>query len=297
MPLFDYRLEAIVAAADQGSFSKAASKLGISTPALAKQVDTFEGEHGLVLFRRGHSGVALTPSGESLVADARSVIVQSGDALRRARALESGVKPAVRLGVSFLCPASKIQAAWPHIKQEDPTLRLELVPVGDIYGEKGDVIGSLGRDVDILQTAYSPQRMEGHCASLPLGCVPLTVDVPRESPLASVGHIEPEDLAGSRVYVLRHACVAMDEIREELLSAGAKVIDVDTYDFALFNECAEAGGVLVSAGAWASAHPALVTIPLERERKAECAMLYPLDPNEPVLRFVRLMEELYRGVL
>lgn len=296
MPLYDYRLDAIIAAADQGSFSKGAAKLGISTPALAKQVDTFEGENGISLFMRSHSGVSLTPAGESLVADARSLMVQSGDALRRARMIDLGAEPSVRLGVSFLCPAGKVQAAWPSVKQADPSLRLELVPVDDIYGTTSRVIGSLGQDIDILQAAYSPQRMKGRCGCLPLGTVPLSIDVPRESPLAALGHIGPKDLAGIRVFVLRHACVAMDELREELLSLGVKVTDVDTYDFALFNECAEAGGALVSAGAWASAHPALVTVPLSRERRAECAMLYPRNPTDSVLRFVRLMGEIYHDV-
>lgn len=289
MPLYDYRLEAIVAAADQGSFSKAAAKLGISTPALAKQVDTFEGENGVKLFDRGHSGVALTPAGRSLAADARAAITQSGDALRRAKSLSSGSIPAVRLGVSLLCPAGKVQSAWPRIKESDPELRLELVPVGDIYENPDEVIGSLGKNVDILQVAYSPQRMEGRCSALPLGSVPLSIDMSRESPMATLAQIRPEDLKGQRVFVLRHACVAMDDYREELLSAGAEVVDVTTYDFPLFNECAESGGAIVSAGAWAGAHPSLTSVPLERERLAECAMLYPLDPAEPVRRFVEAL--------
>lgn len=296
MPLYDYRLEAIVAAAEQGSFSKAAAKLGISTPALAKQVDTFEGENGLTLFVRGHSGVSLTLAGESLIADARTTITQSGDALRRAHLLELDEIPAVRLGVSLLCPASKIQSAWPQIKQSDPALRLELVPVGDIYENPNEVIGSLGRDVDILQVAYSPQRMKGRCSSIPLGSVPLSIDISRESPLASLDCIDPADLEGQRIFVLRQACVAMDDYREELLEAGAKVVDVETYDFSLFNECAESGGAIVSAGAWAGVHPALISVPLERKRQAACAMLYPLEPTDTVWRFVRLMEDTFAGV-
>ena len=40
--MYDRRLDAIVAAAELGSFSKAAERLSISTPALVKQVTTFE---------------------------------------------------------------------------------------------------------------------------------------------------------------------------------------------------------------------------------------------------------------
>ena len=55
--VYDRRLEAITAAAELGSFSRAAAKLRVSTPALVKQVSGFEAEFGITLFERSHSGV------------------------------------------------------------------------------------------------------------------------------------------------------------------------------------------------------------------------------------------------
>lgn len=83
--VYDRRLEAISAAAELGSFSRAAAKLRVSTPALVKQVSGFEAEFGITLFERSHSGVKVTPAGALLVDDARSIMRQSEDALRRAR--------------------------------------------------------------------------------------------------------------------------------------------------------------------------------------------------------------------
>ena len=82
--MYDRRLEAISAAAELGSFSRAAAKLRVSTPALVKQVSGFEAEFGITLFERSHSGVKVTPAGALLVDDARSIMRQSEDALRRA---------------------------------------------------------------------------------------------------------------------------------------------------------------------------------------------------------------------
>ncbi len=70
--VYDRRLEAISAAAELGSFSRAAAKLRVSTPALVKQVSGFEAEFGITLFERSHSGVKVTPAGALLVDDARS---------------------------------------------------------------------------------------------------------------------------------------------------------------------------------------------------------------------------------
>ena len=82
----------------------------------------------------------------------------------------------------------------------------------------------------------------------------------------------------------------MGRCREELLAAGAEVVDAGTYDFPLFNECAESGSAIVGAGVWAGAHPSLVSVPLERDRWADCAILYPLEPTEPIRRFVRALK-------
>lgn len=130
MPLYDYRLEAIVAAADQGSFSKAAAKLGISTPALAKQVDTFEGENGVKLFDRGHSGVALTAAGRSLAADARAAIVQSGDALRRAKSLSAGSIPRCGWAFRFYAPQTRCSRPGRESKKATQNSALNLCLLG-----------------------------------------------------------------------------------------------------------------------------------------------------------------------
>ena len=104
--VYDRRLEAISAAAELGSFSRAAAKLRVSTPALVKQVSGFEAEFGITLFERSHSGVKVTPAGALLVDDARSIMRQSEDALRRARRA-AGDGGAVRLGVSMMCRGAK----------------------------------------------------------------------------------------------------------------------------------------------------------------------------------------------
>lgn len=106
--MYDRRLDAIVAAAELGSFSKAAEKLNISTPALVKQVTTFEGEHGLTLFIRSHTGVRATEAGKSIAEDARKIIAESSAALWRARNL--GGLASVRLGVSLMAPGKNTQA-------------------------------------------------------------------------------------------------------------------------------------------------------------------------------------------
>lgn len=234
--MYDRRLEAISAAAELGSFSRAAAKLRVSTPALVKQVSGFEAEFGITLFERSHSGVKVTPAGALLVDDARSIMRQSEDALCRARRA-AGDGGAVRLGVSMMCPGRQTLSMWTGVHELEPSLRFEIVPVSDLYDERETVMRSLGREVDVVQSSFSTPRWGDVCQKLLIVNVPFYIDVPRTSPLARKSRITVADLEGMRLRVLRHGNDAMDSLRIDLLAdGGVDVIDVDSFDFALFNE-------------------------------------------------------------
>ena len=184
--VYDRRLEAISAAAELGSFSRAAAQLRVSTPALVKQVSGFEAEFGITLFERSHSGVKVTPAGALLVDDARSIMRQSEDALRRARRA-AGDGGAVRLGVSMMCPGRQTLSMWSGIHDLEPSLRFEIVPVSDLYDERESVMRSLGREVDVVQSSFSTPRWGDACQKLLIVNVPFYIDVPRTSRLAHYG--------------------------------------------------------------------------------------------------------------
>lgn len=63
-------LELFVAAAEGGSLSKAARRTGVPLPTLSRQVRKLENELGLRLLERGPKGLALTPAGTQLLAEA-----------------------------------------------------------------------------------------------------------------------------------------------------------------------------------------------------------------------------------
>lgn len=151
--VYDRRLDSVVMAADCGSFSKAAKQLGVSTPALAKRIETFEAEYGIELFSRTRRGVFLTPAGASVVEDARAIMRMSEDVLRRAREQEAFGGTTVRLGISAACPARMVLDAWPRIHEADSSLHVELVPIGDIYDDDLGVIANLGGSVDIVEVS------------------------------------------------------------------------------------------------------------------------------------------------
>jgi epsilon-lactone hydrolase len=80
-------LRALVAVADDLSFSRAAQRLFISQPALSRQIRGLERLVGCDLFRRSTQRVELTLAGESLLARARALLADLDDAISVTRSV------------------------------------------------------------------------------------------------------------------------------------------------------------------------------------------------------------------
>src|SRR5437868_8212840 len=87
------QLECFVAVVDEGSFTSAARRIGISQPSLSQHIRALEEELSGAVLERLPRGVALTPAGRSLLPEARAAVraVERGrQGARAALALESG---------------------------------------------------------------------------------------------------------------------------------------------------------------------------------------------------------------
>ena len=87
------RLGSLLAVVEEGSFTKAARRLGITQPSLSQQIRTLEAEVGGPLLERLPRGVRLTPAGRALLPEARAAVraaERAETAARRAFGLEAG---------------------------------------------------------------------------------------------------------------------------------------------------------------------------------------------------------------
>jgi DNA-binding transcriptional LysR family regulator len=135
-------LDAFVASVDEGSFSAAARRLGITPPAVSKSVARLEAGLGVRLFQRSTRSLSLTEEGERLYAQVRRPWIEIADALSQSQ--EGAGKPAGTLKVS-LAPAvgrmyvipllDAFMARYPDIV---PDLRFENRQV-DLIAEGFDV--------------------------------------------------------------------------------------------------------------------------------------------------------------
>lgn len=102
-------LEFVVAVYETGNLTEAAKQLGISEPALSKQLHVIERRARLRLFDRGHNGALLTDPGRAFVEHARVSIQEYYRALHEAHEAERNKQHKLRIGTSAFLPPYLIE--------------------------------------------------------------------------------------------------------------------------------------------------------------------------------------------
>lgn len=121
------RLKAFVTVAEHGTVSKAAQVLHITQPALSRQIDALERELGFKLFGRAGRRLLLTPRGEQVLGDCRSLLAHASALAERTGALRRGEIRTLKVAAS---PVT-IEGAFPtflrRYAERFPEVRLVLV--------------------------------------------------------------------------------------------------------------------------------------------------------------------------
>lgn len=98
------QLEYAIRLAETLSFSQLSNELGISQPALSKQIGALEQELGVKLFDRGTSPLTLTPAGAYFIEEAKSLAYKEDQLIRTLEQFKSGEAGRLTIGVSpFRC--------------------------------------------------------------------------------------------------------------------------------------------------------------------------------------------------
>jgi LysR family transcriptional regulator, benzoate and cis,cis-muconate-responsive activator of ben and cat genes len=93
-------LRYFVAVAEMENVSRAALKLHVSQPALSRQIRDLEDEIGFCLLERTAKSVRLTDAGRAFLDDARELLQQADDAVKKARAIASEEPTELHVGYS-----------------------------------------------------------------------------------------------------------------------------------------------------------------------------------------------------
>jgi LysR family nitrogen assimilation transcriptional regulator len=175
----DYkRFEFFAQVAQHGSFSKAASVIGIAQPALGRQVRKLEDECGTPLLYRHGRGVSLTPDGERLLATVKPLLTQIEGAVAELRADSLSPSGIVTLGLTPTLCRLIGRALVTQAQQRHPALRLNIVMAYSGYVHEWLTDARL--DLAVVHDA----RRAPHMAVEHLGDLQLSLVSPADAVLA-----------------------------------------------------------------------------------------------------------------
>ncbi len=116
------QLQYVIELSEDLNFSVVAEKLGITQPALSKQILSLEKELDIKLFDRNNIPMTLTAAGEHFVAEAKKLIYKEDQLIRSMEDYKSGKLGKLEIGISpfrslYLIPdiVSKVKEKFPGV--------------------------------------------------------------------------------------------------------------------------------------------------------------------------------------
>jgi DNA-binding transcriptional LysR family regulator len=118
------QLRSLVAIAETGSFTRAASKVNLTQPAISLQIKRLEEQVGRKLIERGGRKLTLTHEGEVLLGFARRILALHSEAEGLLGDADMG--GVVRFGAPEYFDASVLSMALAHFCRQHPAVQLEI---------------------------------------------------------------------------------------------------------------------------------------------------------------------------
>ena len=183
---------AFIAVAREGSFTKAAAKLGVSQSALSYTVRTLEGRLGLRLLTRTTRSVSLTEAGAALLARTEPALAELGEAMLQARAGREGIAGRVRVHASRFAG------------------ELHVLPILARFGrDYPDVVLDISLDdtvIDIVAGGYDVAIRIGELVERDMVAVALGAEM-RQLAVATPDYVAAHGVPEHPRDLLRHRCI------------------------------------------------------------------------------------------
>ena len=292
--MYNPQLDTFICVVEAGSFSKAAEKLYISPPAVIKQINSLENNLGVQLFARTHRGLEVTAAGESLYQDAKYMIGYSKEAIDRARAAGSEEDDVIRVGISPMTPPQIFVELWPKIHEIYPNIKFRLVPFENTPENAREILANMGQNIDVIAGIFDETMLElRKCNGVELSKEPFCVAVSLHHRFAGRKSLEPEDLQGENLLLMRKGwSKTVDELREKLTVdyPDINIVDFDFYNVDIFNRCENSNDLLLSIKSWESVHPLVKIIPVNWNCRIPYGLLYAKEPSAKVERLIEAVQ-------
>lgn len=181
------QLKAFIAVVDQGGFTAASRRLGLSQPAVSRTVATLEKELGLPLFMRRRDGLALTEAGAVALTHAREAVRQLTLMRTEVAGLAGDITGTLSLASLPTATATLIAPQLRTFARRHPAVTIRL-----LEGSKEEILDWLDQGAAEAGVVSLPSK--GLDAAV-LGVQEMVAVVPANSRLAAKDIVTYADLA------------------------------------------------------------------------------------------------------
>jgi DNA-binding transcriptional LysR family regulator len=256
-------LHFFAAVADFSGFSRAAEHLGISQPALSRQISALESELKVQLFDRIGRQTVLTAAGEDLLARSRVLLHDAELIKSRAQEIAEGSHGVLRLGATPQSIESFVAELLARYRLRVPNVEISILEDGAANLVEATRLGLIHLAIASLP---SGTELEGR----PLFPIHVLAVIPRFHPLNNKKHVDITDLAPHRLLLLRK-----NFLTRQLFDSACKIHHVNQRVLVESNS-AEALLALVKTGQGIAVLPSTVrlkknghrVLPIRHEQKA-----------------------------
>ncbi|WP_123042628.1 LysR family transcriptional regulator [Cohnella candidum] len=226
---------AFLETARTGSMAKASDKLGLTSPALGKQIRALEGYYGSPLFIRSSSGVELTSEGRLLLARLQPLVEAHENLMEELRSLQLSAK-AVTIGTIPSLSQHYVPEVYLSLQNAGYRVNVEVRHTSQevlelLAARKADV--ALAESSSVASSLWSKEMIRE----------PYHLVMPSGDPLADRESLSPEDWAGMPLVVYPESCSIRRTVEGRLLRHGLALSIGKEIGFG------ESAGAYVAAGA------------------------------------------------
>lgn len=187
------QLKALLAAAETGSFSAAARKLGKAQSVVSTAIANLEIDLGLELFDRGGRYPVLTEAGARISQEADILLAQSERLQAIAGELATGIESRLTLAIDDDSHLPWLGSLLEEFATRYPTVELEL-----LFPLMEDLTELLKSGRAQLGISYQKEQPERELVTRSLGAVSMPLVVSPDHPLAHRAPLREIDLQGAR---------------------------------------------------------------------------------------------------
>ncbi|MGY8681549.1 LysR family transcriptional regulator [Bradyrhizobium sp. UFLA05-153] len=182
------QLQLAVAAADYGSFRRAADSLSITQSTLSRSIRLLEHSLGVTIFERSTVGVRATPAGHHVLRTARSILEQMDTLVARTKTAGRGECGSLVIGFCTSLTAGQLRAILLEFKSGFPQVEL-----GAVERSRTGLVTALRNGmIDLYVAAGDPIDIGSR--NTPLWSERVFVALPHDHPLALQDGISWVDL-------------------------------------------------------------------------------------------------------